>query len=218
MNGRRPHRRQLPSPINRNLLRVRGIERGDEILDRQMVPQPVHFEATPMGRFGGGTTSIKTNHTIHFRDHGKVAVWESDGYIKISEEDFVTEAPDDGQPYVRINNSWELLSVAVGAVTEAPNTGLNYVRNGLLQQWEPLPFILPIAPNDGQAYAWNELQMAWQPVFTETQASALFAPITTVSFPEAPADGQSYARRGIDHSWQPVITDVSDIDLDGGVY
>lgn len=190
----------------RSAVPLTGIQTGDDILGRQGAPPPFAFEATPMGTFGGGTTPVKIGEPVLFGDVGKVAVWASDGYLAISSVDYIADAPDDGQPYIRESGEWVLLSTATGAVAEAPTTGLSYTRNGLLGQWQALPYIIPEAPRDGQGYARVGLNNSWIPVFTQAAASALFAPIGTESFPEAPTDGIAYARRGWDHSWQPVAT------------
>lgn len=214
-----PPPRRVPAQPRRQLLRVRGIENGEEILERQMTPRaagmrPLQHGPEHAGKYGGGTSPVATDHTIHPHDFGKVAVWESDGRIAISPVPFVAEAPTDGQEYARQNGMWVVVGGSVGAIGEAPNDGRNYTRNGLTAAWEPLPYIIPEAPTDGQAYARIGLNNEWTAVFTEAQALALFAPISTASFPEAPQDGQVYARRGWDHSWIPVLSEIDLLDLE----
>lgn len=183
-----------------------GIPSGDQILAQQGKSKGFSFGPTNGGIFGGGTSPVKTNDTILFGDIGKVAVWAGDGYLEVATVDYIADAPDDGQPYIRQSGEWMLLSGATGAVAEAPKTGINYVRNGFFGAWQPLPYIIPEAPTTGQGFVRVGLNQAWQPAFTQANADALYAPLATVSFPEAPADGTAYARRGWDHTWQPVAT------------
>lgn len=61
----------------------------------------------------------------------------------------------------------------------------------------------------------------WVPVLTRWQADCLYAPITTVPFPEAPADGNAYLRNGMLKKWvmngaAPGV--VSEAPLDGQFY
>lgn len=203
----RTHRRrdQARARANRPVSQgdIPGIAEGDVLLALHGVPPDFQFAPLPMGKFGGGSSPVKTDATILPDRVGGVAVWSADGYLKVSDDAYVTDAPNDGQAYVRQGGQWVLLSTEVGSVTEAPNTGLNYTRNGQLKQWVAQPYIIPEAPLDGQAYARVGLNNSWATVFTENQATAMFAPIDTVSFPEAPPDGRSYVRRGWDHSWVP---------------
>lgn len=77
------------------------------------------------------------------------------------------------------------------------------------------------APNTGFVYGRDGACQSWVPVLTRWQADCLYAPVTTVPFPEAPADGNAYLRNGLTQSW--VINGsapgaVTEAPLDGGFY
>lgn len=188
-----------------------GIPSGDQILAQQGKSKGFTFGPTAGGIFGGGTSPVRTNDTVLFGDEGKVAVWASDGYLKISTVNYLADAPADGLSYARNGLLGEWVPTAtIAGVPEAPTDGRTYTRTGgttmFNASWLPLPYIIPDAPPDGQVYVRNGLNQTWQPAFTQADAGALYAPLATVSFPEAPTDGIAYARRGWDHTWQPVAT------------
>ena len=56
------------------------------------------------------------------------------------------------------------------------------------------------APCTGFAYG-RDCCCGWVPVLTRWQADCLYAPVTTVPFPEAPADGNAYLRNGMLKKW-----------------
>lgn len=61
----------------------------------------------------------------------------------------------------------------------------------------------------------------WVPVLTRWQADCLYAPVTTVPFPEAPEDGNAYLRNGLTKQWVmngSAPGNVSDAPMDGGFY
>ncbi len=79
------------------------------------------------------------------------------------------------------------------------------------------------APANGYVYGRDGACQSWVPVLTKWQADCLYAPITTVPFPEAPMDGQIYARDGLTHSWVvqgtvPGSGYITDAPLDGNYY
>ena len=186
-----------------------GITTGDSILSQQMKPKGFSFGATPGGSYGGGTSPVRTFDTILPQQFGMLAMWTGDGQIAVTDQTYITDAPDTGTVYGRngLTGTWVPVATGtVGGIPEAPTTGLNYTRNGSTPAWVPLPYIIPNAPNDGQNYTWNGLNLTWAPAFNAAAASALFAPIGTVSFPEAPQDGTVYGRRGYDHTWVPTAS------------
>jgi hypothetical protein len=197
-----------------------GIPSGDQILAQQMKPKGFQFGPTPGGIYGGGNSPVRQPEAVSPSDFGQLAMWVGDGYIAVTDTEYTPEAPLDGQPYVREGGEWVVLGNVVGTVTEAPSTNLTYTRNGFQHTWQPLPYIIPEAPVTGQGYVRVGLNQQWQPAFTQANANALYAPISTVSFPEAPMDGTAYARRGWDHSWRPVATGsgVAEAPPTGNVY
>lgn len=199
--------RRVPAPSHPQLLRLRGIEEGEELLERQGTPRASGFrprqgfgpEEGPT--FGGGTSPIKTGQPIHREDVGKLVEWAADGYIRIARHDYLREAPADGQPYLRAGGEWVVLGNVSGTVSDAPTDGRTYTRTGYDGRWDPLPYIIAEAPEDGQGYVRVGLNRGWAPALTLAATNARYAPISTVSFPEAPNDGLVYGRRGWDHTW-----------------
>lgn len=79
------------------------------------------------------------------------------------------------------------------------------------------------APPTGWVYGRDGACHSWVPVLTRWQADCLYAPITTVPFPDAPMDGQIYARNGLTKSWVvqgtvPGSGYVTDAPMDGNYY
>lgn len=79
------------------------------------------------------------------------------------------------------------------------------------------------APPTGAVYGRDGACQSWVPVLTRWQADCLFAPVTTVPFPEAPQDGNLYVRNGLTKSWvlegtTPGSGYVTEAPLDGGFY
>jgi hypothetical protein len=82
------------------------------------------------------------------------------------------------------------------------------------------PQIVYEAPCTGFVYG-RDGCCGWVPVLTRWQADCLYAPVTTVPFPEAPADGNLYLRNGASQSWvqngaAPSV--VQEAPLDGNYY
>lgn len=79
------------------------------------------------------------------------------------------------------------------------------------------------APSTGFVYGRDGACQTWVPVLTRWQADCLYAPITTVPFPEAPVDGQLYVRNGQTQSWvvqntTPGSGYVTDAPMDSNYY
>ena len=78
------------------------------------------------------------------------------------------------------------------------------------------------APPTGFVYGRDGACQSWVPVLTRWQADCLYAPITTVPFPEAPMDGNLYVRNGLTHTW--VLANsapagyVNEAPIDGNYY
>lgn len=228
MNSRRGLARSAP--------RRQAIENGETLLDRQMTPNASGFREIPLDpslipNFGGGTSPIKTNHTIHIPDQGRLTKWESDGYVTLS---ILVDPPVDGRVYGTQNGKWVPLPFAPGTAVFWDEAGITWDETGV--EWDtgqpvaarragngaaahgPVP--VGESPLDGRGYVRVGLNQAWAPAFTQAQADARYAPIATVSFAEPPDDGQAYARRGWDRSWVAVATGegVPEAPPDGGSY
>ena len=81
------------------------------------------------------------------------------------------------------------------------------------------PTIVYEAPCTGFVYG-RDGCCGWVPVLTRWQGDCLYAPSTTVPFPEAPRDGNAYMRDGLTQQWvqagaQPGFADAPQ---DGGYY
>lgn len=77
------------------------------------------------------------------------------------------------------------------------------------------------APPNGVVYGRDGACQSWVPVLTRWQADCLYAPVTTVPFPEAPMDGNVYARNGLERSWVEVTGvggGVPEAPIDGNYY
>lgn len=131
----------------------------------------------------------------------------------------IPEAPNDGQNYTRngLNGQWipaftplaaQAMFAPVGTVSfpEAPQDGIAYARRGWDHTWQPVATGtgVPEAPPDGQNYTRNGLYKNWVVAFSQQQATTLFAPISTVSFPEVPNNGAAYDR--VFGGWTPSFT------------
>ena len=205
MRSARPRRQRL-------VLLRRPIENGQDIIDRQMTPAAAGFRepqghgAEPAGVYGGGTSPLKTRDTIFPDDHGKLAEWSGDGFLRISRKHYPADPPTDGQVYGwQAPRGWVAIG-AGGSWLEAPNDGRDYVRRGSEASWQPLPYVLPESPGDGQGYVRVGSSHAWRPAFTQAAADARYAPITQQAIPESPQTGLIYGRRGWDHAWVPIAT------------
>jgi hypothetical protein len=119
---------------------------------------------------------------------GMITGWDIDGYLTTS------EAPADGQAYARIGQTLTWIPVAAGSpIGEAPNTAEQpYARDGVTHNWTL--------------------------AFTQDLADTLYAPITTIGFPEAPPDGRTYTRTGTPPSWTPLPYIIPEAPGDGGIY
>ena len=209
------------------LLRPR-IENGQDVIDRQMTPRASGFRepqgrgADDSGTYGGGTSPLKTGDTIFIEDHGKLAEWAGDGYLRISRKFYPSDPPTDGQTYGwRFPEGWVVLPGGdTGGIGEAPTDGRTYTRTGYDSSWQPLPYILGEAPSDGRGYIRIGLTNSWLPAFTQADADLLYAPITSQGIPEAPETGLVYGRRGWDHTWIPVATGdgIPEAPVDGYLY
>ena len=103
----------------------------------------------------------------------------------------VTEAPQDGQEYVRKDGAWVVGGGGTGDVEEAPSDGTAYIRKD--GQWLPQQDeFLGEAPQDGNEY---------------TRQNGQWVVSTTASggIPDAPQDGKDYVR----NNGQWVETDLS---------
>jgi hypothetical protein len=82
------------------------------------------------------------------------------------------------------------------------------------------PRVVYEAPCTGFVYG-RDGCCGWVPVLTQWEANCLYAPITTVPFPEAPADGNLYLRDGKTQQWVQsggAPPEFGDAPMDGKYY
>lgn len=159
----------------------------------------------------GGIPEAPTTGLAYTRD-GATASWVALPYI-------IPEAPNDGQNYTRngLNHNWSVafnqqiangLYAPISTVSfpEAPQDGISYARRGWDHSWQPVATGtgVPEAPPTGLEYTRNGLNESWDVAFTQATAATLFAPISTVSFPEVPNNGVAYDR--VYDGWVPSLT------------
>jgi hypothetical protein len=160
---------------------------------------------------GSGIPEAPTTGLTYTRN-GEAAQWQPLPYI-------IPEAPNDGQVYNRngLNHNWSVafnqqiantLYAPLGTVSfpEAPQDGIAYARRGWDHSWQPVATGtgVPEAPPTGANYTRNGAAQSWTQAFTQGQAANLFAPISTVSFPEVPNNGIAYDR--VFGTWVPSFT------------